>query len=194
MAHICLGEITGAHGIRGEVRVRSFTARAEDVAAYGTLADETGTRSFALTVTGMARGAVLARIDGVADRNAAEALKGTRLFVDRNRLPKPEADEFYHADLIGLTARRADGTSLGRIVAVQNFGAGDALEIAPETGVTFYVPFTADAVPEVDSAGGYVVVAESFAFRPSTGSGAQRERKPTVHPELVEGRTARVAR
>ncbi|HEY5606974.1 MAG TPA: ribosome maturation factor RimM [Alphaproteobacteria bacterium] len=189
MAHICLGQITGAHGIRGEVRVRSFTARAEDVAAYGTLADETGTRNFALKVTGMARGAVRARIDGVADRNAAEALKGTRLFVDRDKLPEPEADEFYQADLVGLAARRADGTPVGRIVAVQNFGAGDALEIAPDAGGTFYVPFTADAVPEVDIAGGRVVVTESFAFRQ-----AQRERKPTVRPELVEERTARVAR
>jgi 16S rRNA processing protein RimM len=183
MAHICLGEITGAHGIRGEVRVRSFTARAEDVAAYGTLADETGARNFALTVTGMARGAVLARIDGVADRTAAEALKGTRLFVARDRLPKPEADEFYHADLVGLTARRADGTPVGRIVAVQNFGAGDALEIAPDAGATFYVPFTADAVPEVDVAAGHVVIDEAFVVREQRGS-------RDAGAEPMEGRAA----
>ena len=158
MAHVCLGEITGAHGVRGEVRIRSFAARPADVAAYGALADETGARTFELKVTGMARGAVLARIPGVADRNAAEALKGTRLYVDRDKLPEPEADEFYHADLVGLAAIRADGTPAGRIVAVRNFGAGDTLEIAPASGETFYVPFTADAVPEIDVASGRVVV------------------------------------
>ena len=158
MAHVCLGEITGAHGVRGEVRIRSFAARPADVAAYGALADETGARTFELEVTGMARGAVLARIPGVADRNAAEALKGTRLYVDRDKLPKPETDEFYHADLVGLAATRIDGTPVGRIIAVQNFGAGDALEIAPADGDTFFVPFTADAVPEVDVAAGRVVV------------------------------------
>ena len=183
MAHICLGQITGAHGIRGEVRVRSFTARAEDVAAYGTLADETGTRNFALKVTGMARGAVRARIDGVADRNAAEALKGTRLFVDRDKLPEPEADEFYQADLVGLAARRADGTPVGRIVAVQNFGAGDTLEIAPDAGGTFYVPFTADAVPEVDVAAGRVVIEEAFAVRQEGG-------QKNAGSERIEGRAA----
>jgi 16S rRNA processing protein RimM len=183
MAHICLGEITGAHGIRGEVRVRSFTARAEDVAAYGTLADETGTRNFVLTVTGMARGAVLARIDGVADRNGAEALKGTQLFVDRAKLPQPEADEFYQADLVGLTANRADGTPAGRIVAVRNFGAGDMLEVAPEAGETFYVPFTADAVPDVDVAGGHVVIDEAFVVRPERG-------QKNAGSEPMEGRAA----
>jgi len=183
MAHICLGQITGAHGIRGEVRVRSFTARAEDVAAYGTLADETGTRNFVLKITGKARGAVLARIDGVADRNAAEALKGTRLFVDRDKLPQPEPDEFYQADLVGLTASRADGTPVGRIVAVQNFGAGDTLEIAPEAGATFYVPFTADAVPEVDVAAGRVVIDEAFVVR-------QERSQKNAGSEPMEGRAA----
>lgn len=158
MAQVCLGEITGAHGVKGEVRIRSFAARAEDVAAYGPLADETGARTFEIKVTGQARGAVLAHIKGVADRNAAEALKGTRLYVGRDRLPKPEAEEFYHADLVGLEATRPDGTRFGRVVAVQNFGAGDVLEIAPEDGPSFYAPFTADAVPVVDLAHGRLVI------------------------------------
>ena len=192
MAQVCLGEIAGAHGVRGEVRIRSFTARPDDVAAYGPLADAACTRAFEIEITGAVRGALRARIAGVGDRTAAEALRGTRLYVDRDKLPKPESGEFYHADLVGLAAARTDGTVLGRIVAVQNFGAGDVLEIAPDGGPSFYAPFTADAVPDVDLAAGRVVIEESFVLRSFDKLRTQRERKPrTARPELVEGRAAR---
>jgi 16S rRNA processing protein RimM len=186
MAHVCLGEITGPHGVRGEVRIRSFAARPEDVAAYGPLADEAGARNFEIKITGMARGAVLARIAGVADRSAAEALRGTRLYVARDKLPQPEAGEFYRADLVGLVAARADGTPVGRVVAVENFGASDVLEIAPDEGDAFFLPFTADAVPDVDMAVGRVTIEEAFAVRH-----AGREPKNASHAESVEGRAAR---
>jgi len=151
--------VVGAHGVRGLVRIKSFTEAPGDIAAYGPLSDEAGARSFAVRVTGEAKGAILAAIAGVADRDAAEALKGTRLYVDRAALPVPvDAEEFYHADLIGLMAEDRAGRALGRVVAVHNFGAGDLLEIAPEGGQSLLLPFTKAAVPEVDLAGGRLVV------------------------------------
>ncbi|MDH3473430.1 MAG: ribosome maturation factor RimM [Rhodospirillales bacterium] len=166
---ICLGVVTGAHGVRGLLRVKSFTEAPEDLAAYGPLSDETGARRFALTVTGRAKGAVLARIEGVGDRDKAEALKGTRLYVERAALPAPEeAETYYHADLIGLAAEDTQGRPLGRVVAVENFGAGDLLEIAEgpggqggqggQGGGSLLVPFTRAAVPVIDLEGGRLVV------------------------------------
>ena len=155
---VCLGAIAGAHGIKGLVRLKSFTARAQDIAAYGPLQDASGARHFEIALVGAARGALIARIKGVDDRNAAERLKGEKLYVTRDRLPPTAAGEFYHADLIGLVAEREDGTKLGRIVAVHDFGAGPSIEIAPESGATAMIPFTATVVPVVDIAGGRVVV------------------------------------
>ncbi|MGE4219067.1 MAG: ribosome maturation factor RimM [Alphaproteobacteria bacterium] len=154
---VCLGAIAGAQGVRGQVRVKSFTARPEDVAAYGPLTDRAG-RRFTLHATGMTRGLVVAKVDGVTDRNAAEALRGTELFVDRGRLPAPEEDEFYHADLIGLTAAAPDGTVLGTVRAVHDFGAGDMLDLALAEGGTAVVPFTRACVPEIDLAAGRLTV------------------------------------
>ena len=154
---VCLGVIAGAQGVRGQVRVKSFTARPEDVAAYGPLADRAG-RPFLLHAIGTTRGLVIARIDGVTDRDAAEALRGAELYIDRARLPAPEAEEFYHADLIGLTASAPDGSAIGAIRAVHDFGAGDMLEIGLAAGGVAVVPFTRACVPEVDIAAGRVVV------------------------------------
>ena len=156
---VCLGAIAGAHGVKGLVRLKSFTARAQDIAAYGPLQDPSGTRRFELALVGTSRGAPIARINGVDDRNAAERLKGEKLYVARDRLPPTEAGEFYQADLIGLTATREDGAPLGRIVAVHDFGGGPNLEIAPASGDSVMVPFTAAIVPVVDVAAGRVVVA-----------------------------------
>ena len=156
---VCLGAIAGAHGIKGLVRLKSFTARAQDIAAYGPLQDAGGTRHFELALTGTSRGALIARIKGIENRDAAERLKGEKLYVTRDRLPPAEAGEFYQADLIGLAAEREDGTKLGRIVAVHDFGGGPSLEIAPESGATLMVPFTATVVPVVDITGGRIVVA-----------------------------------
>ena len=156
---VCLGVIVGAHGVRGQVKIKSFTEVPDDVAAYGPLADESGARSFAVKVTGRAKGTVVARIDGVSDRDQALALRGTRLFVDRSVLPEPEAESFYHADLIGLAAEGGDGRPLGRVVAVQNYGAGDLLEVAAPDGATELFAFTRSVVPVVDLDGGRVVIA-----------------------------------
>ena len=155
---ICLGIITGAHGIKGWVRVKSFTAEPEAIADYGLLSDESGARRFAMELVGAQKGVLLARIKGVEDRNAAERLKGLRLYVSRADLPPPEADEFYAADLIGLAALREDGSAFGTIRAVNDFGAGASLEIEDPSGKMVLVPFTNAAVPIVDIANKCVTV------------------------------------
>ena len=157
---ICLGVITGAHGVRGGVRLKSFTEVPEDIAAYGPLADQAGAREFRLTLTGRSKGLLLGRIEGIGDRNQAEALSGTRLYLSRDGLPAIEEPEtFYHADLIGLAAEDPDGLPLGRVIAVQNFGAGDLLEIKPpDGGASGLVAFTKTVVPRIDLAAGKLVV------------------------------------
>ncbi len=151
---ILLGRITGAHGIQGDVLVHSFAAEPADIAAYGPLSDKSGARQFRLRVLRMTpKGAVIARIAGVADRNAAEALKGVELYVARKKLPQPDDGEFYHADLIGLAAVAPEGSALGEIIAVHNFGAGDLIEIRMAgTNATELVPFNDRYVPTVDLA------------------------------------------
>ncbi len=159
---VCLGTIAGAQGVGGEVRIRTFTEVPEDIAAYGALEDEAGTRSFEITAVRPHKGAaVIARLSGVSDRDAAEALNGVDLFIGRDRLPdRAEEDVWYHADLVGLTGVGEDGTLLGEIVAVQNFGAGDLLEIRPPgSSETLLIPFTEAAVPKVDIAAGTVTIA-----------------------------------
>jgi len=155
---LCLGVVTGARGIRGEVRIHAFTGRAEDVAAYGPLTDEAGGRSFVLMDLKLIKGGIAARVEGIGDRTAAEALKGTRLYVARDALPDLEEDEFYHADLVGLHAVSVDGEELGRVVALHDFGAGDLLEIEPADGPPLVVPFTRETVPEIDTDKGRLVL------------------------------------
>lgn len=160
---VCVGVISGARGLRGDVRVKSFTARPEDVAAYGPVSDESGGRTFALTVTGRAGAHVIARIEGVADRTAAETLKGIRLYVARDALPAPDEDEYYLADLVGLAVERAGGEDgdaepFGRVRAVHDFGGGDVVDIERPDGSSVMVPFTKACVPVVDIAGGRIVV------------------------------------
>lgn len=155
---ICVGAIAGAHGVRGLVRLKSFTERPEDLTAYGPLTDASGQRCFEVSLSGRARDALLARIAGVTDRDQAAALRGMRLYVARAALPEPKADEFYHADLIGLRAEATDGTVLGRVSAVHTFGGNDVLEIAPAAGETILIPFTRQAVPAIEPAAGRIVV------------------------------------
>lgn len=157
-AQLCLGVVTGARGIAGLVRIKSFTAAPEAIANYGVLRDEAGTPRFDIELVGASKGVLIARLKGVSDRNAAERLKGQRLYLRRADLPEPEADEFYHADLIGLEARLADGTVLGKVEAVHDFGAGASLEIVDAAGKSVMVPFTLAAVPEIDIEGGRLVI------------------------------------
>ena len=155
---VCVGALAGAFGVRGEVRLKSFCAEPEAVARYGPLSTEDGTRRFEVTLTGSVPQGFSARLSGVTTREAAEALKGVRLYADRDRLPALPEDEFYHADLIGLEVADPGGRVLGRVSAVHDHGAGDILEIAPAGGgATFLVPFTRAAVPTVDLARGRIV-------------------------------------
>ena len=155
---VCLGRIVGAHGVRGIARIKSFTAEPDDLTAYGALSDEQGTRRFTVTVTGRAKGVLLARIEGVDDRDAAEALIGTALHVAREALPPPEGDEYYHVDLIGLRVETEAGTALGRVSAIHDHGAGPFVEIQPPDGPSALVPFTREQVPTVDIEAGRLVV------------------------------------
>lgn len=162
---VCLGVISGAHGVRGAVRIKTFTAEPEAIAAYGPVSDEAGARSFKLTLAGTARGQAIARIAGVADRNAAEALKGTHLYVMRDKLPATESDdEFYVSDLVGLAVETQDGAKLGRVLAVQNFGAGEVLEIGEDSATSVMLPFSRAFVPVVDLAQGRLVVEPPAGF------------------------------
>jgi 16S rRNA processing protein RimM len=158
LKRLCVGLVTGPHGIRGGLRVKSFTAQPRDLAAYGPVEDEGGGRRFTLKVTGEVKGVVLVSIAGVTTRDQAEAMKGMRLYVDRASLPAPEPEEFYHADLIGLPAELPDGSPLGKVAAVHEYGAGDSLEILRETGETVMLPFTKACVPVVDLNAGKLVV------------------------------------
>lgn len=156
---ILLGQITGAHGIRGEVLVRTFTQMPQTIAAYGPLTDSAGNNPLTLKIVRLSDKGVVARIQEVKDRNAAEALRGRQLYVAREKLPEAAHGQYYHADLIGLTAVTRDGTAFGHVADVLNFGAGDLLEIKiAGKNETELVPFTNAAVPEVDLERGLLVV------------------------------------
>ena len=155
---ICVGQILGAHGVRGLVKLASFTEDPEAITQYGALTDEAGTRVFSVELVGANKGQWIARIDAVDDRDVAQALSGTRLFVDRDRLPPPDEDEFYHADLIGLRVELPDGTALGTVAAMHNFGAGDIIEISLASGKRPLLPFDRQTVPEIDPASGRLVI------------------------------------
>ncbi|MDF1718584.1 MAG: ribosome maturation factor RimM [Antarcticimicrobium sp.] len=150
---VCVGAISGAYGVRGEVRLKSFCAEPEDIAAYAPLSTEDGAQSYSVVITGRIKNGLTARLGGVGSKEEADALKGVRLYAPRDRLPALPDDEFYHADLIGLEVVDTGGTVLGRVRSVQNHGASDLLEIAgPGLKTTVLLPFTQDAVPTVDLA------------------------------------------
>ena len=151
---ILLGVVAAPHGVRGLVRIRSFTEDPMALAAYGPLSDESGKKEYRVEILSAARDAVLARIEGVADRTAAEALRGLRLYAERRRLPETGEREWYEADLIGLEAIGTDGRDWGKVIAFHDFGAGSVMEVSG--GVM--LPFTDEAVPEIDVEGGKVVV------------------------------------
>ncbi|MFM9850533.1 MAG: ribosome maturation factor RimM [Hyphomicrobiaceae bacterium] len=155
---ILLGHISDAHGIKGEVLLKVHTGTPEAIANYGTLVDYGG-REFVIHVVRVTPKGVVARVDGVTGRTAAEALKGTELFTTRENLPDPDNDEFYHADLIGLTAVGPDGVALGTVTSVANHGAGDLIEIVlTGSRQSELIPFAKAFVPEVDLAKGQIVV------------------------------------
>jgi len=156
---VLLGRIADAYGVHGEVLIHAYTSPPENIAAYGPLTDERGTAAFAIQSARVAAKGVVARLQGVRDRSAAEALKGVNLYVLRDRLPPAADGEFYHADLIGLAAVNAQGVRIGEVVAVQNYGAGDLLEVRlAGWDKTELVPFSDAFVPEVDLAAKRAVI------------------------------------
>lgn len=156
---VCIAKFGAAHGVRGEIRLWPFTADPLAVANYGPLETSDGRQRFEIASMRAAKDHLVARIKGIDTRDAAEKLNGLELYVAREKLPATEADEFYHADLIGLAAVTAEDEALGRIVAVHNFGAGDIIEIAPAGGgETRLLPFTNAVVPVVDLAARRAIV------------------------------------
>lgn len=174
---VLLGRILTAHGLRGEVKILTFTEFPENIATYGPLTSRDG-RSFRIDSLRLAKGeAVIARLSGVSDRTAAEALRGTELFVSREQLPEPDEEEWYYNDLIGLKAIAPNEEEIGKIVAVHDYGAGTVLEIRPTTGKTFLLAFTYENVPTVNIKGGNltVILPEEII--------AQAEDEPSSAPE-----------
>jgi 16S rRNA processing protein RimM len=155
--HVLVGALAGAFGVRGEVRLKSFCAEPDAIAGYAPLVTEDG-RSFAVTLMRPLSGAFAARLSGIATREEAEALKGTRLYAPRDRLPPLAEDEYYHADLIGLEVMDAGGARLGTVRALYDHGAGDVIEVARPGRSDLVLPFTRAAVPTVDLAGRRLVV------------------------------------
>ena len=156
--HVVLGIITSAHGIRGEVKLKSFTEDPEAIAGYGPLATKAG-GILEIQSLKPSKNGFIARIKGVNDRNQAEALRGTELLVERDKLPEPDNEEFYYADLIGLNAETPDGESYGKVTAVHDFGAGDLLEIQL-TGAsrTEVIAFTTKTVPAIEIENGRIII------------------------------------
>ena len=152
---ICIGAIAGAFGVHGEVRLKSFTAEAADIASYGPLSTEDGSRQFTIALTRPVTGGLGARLTGIATREEAEALKGVTLWAPRSALPSLPDDEFYHADLIGMEVFDTGGRPLGRVKAIFDHGAGDILEIAATPPLL--LPFTREIVPTVDLAAGRII-------------------------------------
>ena len=156
---ILLAAVIGAQGLKGEVKVKTFTEAPEALRAYGVLHDVKGRRYEITAFRTVKPGEAVIALKGVRDRDAAEALKGTELFVTRDALPAPEEDEFYHADLIGLEAFDSEGRLVGKVSAIHNFGASDVIAIARSDGDEVLLAFTAETVPEIDIAGGRVRIA-----------------------------------
>jgi 16S rRNA processing protein RimM len=154
---VCLGAVAGAFGVHGEVRLKSFCAEPAAIAGYGPLWTEDGTRAFEVRLSKPLQGAFAARLSGIGTREAAEALRGTRLYADRARLPPTGDDEFYHADLIGMAVLDTGGAALGVVRAIHDHGAGDLIEIAREGAESVLLPFTRATVPTVDLAAGRLI-------------------------------------
>src|ERR1700761_2338761 len=157
-AQVCVARIGAAHGVRGAVKLWTFTEDPFAVTRYGPLSTRDGARTFEVAHAREAKGHLVATLKGVTSRNEAERLNGIELYVAREKLPATDDDEYYHADLIGLAGVPAAEEPLGKVIAIHNFGAGDIIEIAPPKGATMLLPFTNAVVPIIDIAGGRVVI------------------------------------
>jgi 16S rRNA processing protein RimM len=157
-SQICVARIGAAHGVRGAVKLWTFTEDPLAVKAYGPLVTKDGARQFEVTHAREVKGHLVATLKGIGTREQAERLNGIELYIARDKLPATDENEYYHADLIGLDAVNAANEPLGRVIAIHNFGAGDIIEIAPAHGATMLLPFTNAVVPSVDLAGGRVII------------------------------------
>lgn len=175
---VLLGIVGGAHGIRGECRVRSFTADPTDIGAYGPLVDAAG-RRYTVRSARAQKNVVVVRFAEVGTRDEAERLNGTELFVGRAALPEDDEDDFYQADLIGLRAVSAGGAVVGEVIAVHDFGAGDILEIRPARGATVMIPFSRAAVPEIDVEAGMLTVEPVAAGLVDDGAEEEPAQEPS---------------
>ena len=155
---VCLGAIVGVHGIRGEVKVKSFSSDEKNLTRYGLLSNDKGDKRFELKIVGHSKELLRCKIKGVDDRTTAETLIGTGLYIDRALLPELKDEEFYHTDLIGLEVKNSSGEVLGQVNALYNFGAGDILEIKMNNGSLEMVPFTKSFVPVINIKDGYIIV------------------------------------
>lgn len=172
---VLLAEIGAPHGVRGEVRVKSFAETPDTLGVYGALHDEAG-RRYTVTSARPAKGVVIVRFAEIASREEAEAAKHRRLYIDRSALPDPDEDEFYLVDLIGLRAELEDGTVYGEVATVQDFGAGDIIEVKRADGTLEMFAFTRETVPVVDIAGGRIVI------RPPASVEARGDDRPAEDP------------
>lgn len=155
---VLLGVVIGAQGLKGEVRVKTFTESPSRLAAYGPL-HTNGGRALAVASAKAGKDCALVVFEGVTDRDAAEALKGTELFIKRSVLPEIDAEEFYHADLVGLRAEDTEGRAIGTVKALHNFGAGDVIELVRDDGDEVFLPFTREVAREIDIVNGRIVIA-----------------------------------
>ena len=174
---VCVARIGAAHGVRGAVKLWTFTEDPFAVKRYGPLSTQDGARHFEVTSAREATGHLVATLRGVTTRQDAERLNGLELYVAREKLPATDENEYYHADLIGLAAVTAKDEPLGRVVAIHNFGAGDIIEIAPPQGATMLLPFSNAVVPTVDLANGRVVI-ELPGEIEGEGPGKSSSRRP----------------
>lgn len=158
-SYVCVGVIVAPQGVRGELKLHSYTQNPEDLTAYGPLYNQSGTKTFNLHVKRVQNDVLIATLEGCTDRNAAEVLRGTKLYIPREALPDIEADEFYYEDLLGLKVVRPDLSVVGTVKAIHNFGAGDVLELALlESDKTEMLPFTREIIPTINLKEGFVVV------------------------------------
>ncbi|WP_135081782.1 ribosome maturation factor RimM [Terasakiella sp. SH-1] len=180
---VCVAAFSSAHGVRGAMRLKSFTENPDDIAEFDCLQSEDASKTYDLEVVShTGKGELIVKVDGVDSREAAELLKGERLYVSRAELPEAGDDEFYHADLIGLTVKTTSGKTVGTVRAVFDFGAGDMLEILPKEGAIAMVPFTKAIVPIVDVAKGRVIIDPPEGLLPEE----KKKKKGTKKPKKTQ--------
>lgn len=155
---ICIGQFLGAHGVKGLAKLAAFTENPEDIGSYGALTDAAGKKTYDVALKSWNKSHFIAEVKGIADRDAAEKLKGVKLYVPRAKLPKAKRGQYYYADLVGLEARLADGSVFGTVTDVKNFGAGDILEIKLSGGGRELFPFNNNVVPDVFVSEGYLTI------------------------------------